>query len=161
MLLLAFLNEQAPCLKRSPERFCIWHIDSEDNANFDDLAKVLSSQVSYLGDVQKPGDRNIDVKGFMLIVFKNAVITAANRACDATNVGTENDKENVDPSCQVVCPISYVLMADDYVLAGDARAVIDAWFESSSWGSIPLRKNSQLTFADGTRDDDPTHILPE
>jgi hypothetical protein len=94
-------------------------------------------------------------------VFKNAVITAANRACDATNVGTENDKENVDPSCQVVCPISYVLVSDDYVLAGDARAVIDAWFESSSWGSIPLRKNSQLTFADGTRDDDPTHILPE
>jgi hypothetical protein len=122
MLFLAFLNEQALCL-----------IDHRKDSAF-----------GYLRDVQKPGDRNIDVKGFMLAVFENEVIAAANGACDATEAGMENDKENVDPSCQLVCPISYILMTDDHVLAADVRAAIDAWFESNSWGSIPLRKNSPM-----------------
>jgi hypothetical protein len=69
-----FLNEQAPCLKGSPDSFCNWLLDSNDIANFDDLADALSTQASNLCDVLKSGDGNIGVKGFMLAMFQNAVI---------------------------------------------------------------------------------------
>jgi hypothetical protein len=50
--------------------------------------------------------------------------SSSNRACDATHAGTENDKKNVDHSCELVCPISHMLRTDDHVLAAPNKAVL-------------------------------------
>ena len=126
--LLAFLKENADCLKGSPEAFHRWLVDSEDIASLNDLADAVADD-QYLQDVLQQGG----LKGFKRSAFKKAVLVATGRD---QNDECEQDKENEQPPSKLVCPLSRVLMTNEPVIAADGYtyelAAIAEWFEKQN-----------------------------
>ena len=72
--ILAFLKEQAACLKGSPEAFYLW-LSTEDITTLGDLAEAVVDD-DYLRNVLQQGDGIVGVKGFRRNAFKKAVFDA-------------------------------------------------------------------------------------
>jgi hypothetical protein len=132
--LLMFLKTQQPCIKGNPEAFCQWLVESEDIASIADLSDAVSDD-EYLQKVLQQGNGSVGIKGFKRAAFKKAVLSAASAGLDKTTAATDGSSRGSSPNYppELVCPISYVLMTNDPVIASDGftyeRAAIEAWFE--------------------------------
>lgn len=151
--LLAFLKEQAACLKGSPEAFHSW-LSTEDIVTIANLAEAASDD-DYLRDVLQQGDGTVGVKGFKRKTFKKAVVEASQSALDANDTGTDVSSTKSEPLAELICPISHVLMTNDPVIAADGhtyeRAAIEAWFDKQYSEVIAAKQQMDTVGGDSQR----------
>lgn len=105
--LQAFLIQQERCIKGSPSDFCYW-LWLLGIVTLEDLATAVLND-NYLRDVLQKGNGKVSVKKFKRDLFKKAVMEAALK------------ESEVPP--ELLCPISFVIMSNDPVIAADGHTV--------------------------------------
>jgi hypothetical protein len=156
--LLDFCQQQAACIKSSPKTFCEW-LRSQDICSLQDLAEAMDDE-EFRSEMQANG-----LKGFKKTVFKKAISTAtASAAGEPTNckhaaaiplaqngLDRQQQQQRSSPLSlletegphELYCPISFVLMVDDPVVASDhytyERSAIESWFARHEGSGEPIR----------------------